>query len=193
MYRICSFLVSEYVHALFLFYLLTSFYILCIFISILLHHMTHPLTGESLTCLSTSAPPSTHPRHPLAGDWTTMKSYRWTLWGPLRSSQTFGRCTSLFIFTLRAGVGRWSGWGMKGIWACHLGHLAVSFMSITLCMISHVGDVEKESSRILGRNGKRRSGIYCLAIFATHSGDGKKRWSLGKRTSDLSGMKLLTL
>lgn len=69
------------------------------------------------------------------------------------------------IFTLRAGV--------VGGWACHLGHLAVSFLSITLCVMSHVGGVDRGSSRILGWNGRRRSGIYCLAIFATHSEDGK--------------------
>lgn len=68
------------------------------------------------------------------------------------------------IFTLRAGV---CGLG------CHLGHLAVSFMSITLCVMSHVGGVDRKSGRILGRNGRRHSGIYCLAIFAIHSRDGE--------------------
>lgn len=46
-------------------------------------------------------------------------------------------------------------------------------MSITLCVMSHVGGMDRGSSSILGQNGQRHSGIYCLAIFATHSGDGK--------------------
>lgn len=78
------------------------------------------------------------------------------------------------IFTLRVGV-----WGGGG--GSHMGHLAVSFMSITLCVMSHVGGVDRKSGRMLGRNGRRHSGIYCLAIFATHSRDGENGGLLEKR------------